>query len=66
MPKFEGIKSRLFLKLYINFPKDVDNLREVDIENSYFKTLYNEKFNTIILQSEFQSKIMYFNSKIFS
>ena len=48
---------------------DVENLADINVENGYFKTVYKEKFvifkddNVIILQSEFQSKIMSANSE---
>ena len=68
IPTFNGIKTQLYLKLNKNLPNDVDNLSQVDVENDYFKTEDGENFviyndnNVIILQSKFQSKIMFENS----
>ena len=68
IPKFNGIKTQLYLKLNKNLPNDVDNLSQVDVENDYFKTEDGENFviyndnNVIILQSKIQSKIMFENS----
>ena len=68
IPKFNGIKTQLYLKLNKNLPNDIGNLSQVDVENDYFKTEDGENFviyndnNVIILQSKFQSKIMFENS----
>jgi len=69
IPKFNGIKTQLYLKLNKNLPNDVDNLSQVDVENDYFKTedrenfvIYNDNNVIIILQSKIQSKIMFENS----
>ena len=68
IPKFNGIKTQLYLKLNKNLPNDVINLSQVDVENDYFKTEDGENFviyndnNVIILQSKIQSKIIFENS----
>lgn len=64
----QALNSTL-IKLKKIFLKDVVNLKDVNIENDYFKKVDGKKFviykdgKVIILQSEFQSKIIYENSE---
>ena len=64
VPKFDSIKSQLYVKLNNNLPKDIDDLLEIDKNSGYFKTLYGEKFliyndeDVIVLQSDIQARIM--------
>ena len=44
VPKFESIKSQLYVKLNNNLPKDIDDLLEINKNSWYFKTLYIENF----------------------
>ena len=69
MPRFEGIKTKLYKELNENAPKDVEDINTIDFNSNYFKTLYGEKFlvyhdkDLIILQSKIQTKIMNENLK---
>lgn len=62
-PKFNDIKTQLYIKLNNNMPSDIENLNEIDTNSIFLKTLKGDQFlifnddSILIFQSDIQAKI---------